>query len=316
MLYLDYGRPAGGWIPNQHGGRENLEAIEFLKQFNLLVHQEYPGVLTIAEESTAWPQVSRPIYTGGLGFSLKWNMGWMHDMLDYVSTDPVYRGAVHAKLTFSLMYAFTENFVLSLSHDEVVHLKKSLLSKMPGDVWQQFANLRTLYGFMTAHPGKKLLFMGSEFGQWHEWNHDTSLEWHLLDQPLHAGLHRLVTDLHQLYRREPALHAIDFQWQGFEWLQVNDSVRSVVAFLRRGQQPEDQVVVVCNWTPVVRDDYWVRVPLSGNYHELLNTDAHHYGGSNVGNSGALSTAQGDDGQAYLRLRLPPLAVLILKHSPH
>ncbi len=312
MLYLDYGRQAGGWIPNQYGGRENLEAIEFLKQFNMLVHQHYPGALTIAEESTAWPQVSRPIYLGGLGFSLKWNMGWMHDVLDYVSTDPVYRGGVHAKLTFSLMYAFTENFVLSLSHDEVVHLKKSLIGKMPGNDWQKFANLRALYAFMTAHPGKKLLFMGGEIGQWHEWNHDWSLDWHLLEQPLHAGLQQLVTDLNALYRREPALHVIDFEWQGFEWLQADDAAHSVVAFLRRGFQPEDQVVVVCNWTPVVRDDYWVRVPRVGAYEELINTDAEHYGGSNVGNNGIVNTQLGDDGQAYLRLRLPPLAVLLLK----
>lgn len=312
MLYLDYGRQAGGWIPNQYGGRENLEAIEFLKQFNMLVHQHYPGALTIAEESTAWPQVSRPIYLGGLGFSLKWNMGWMHDVLDYVSTDPVYRGGVHAKLTFSLMYAFTENFVLSLSHDEVVHLKKSLIGKMPGNDWQKFANLRALYAFMTAHPGKKLLFMGGEIGQWHEWNHDWSLDWHLLEQPLHAGLQQLVTDLNALYRREPALHVIDFEWQGFEWLRADDTAHSVVAFLRRGAQPEDQVVVVCNWTPVVRDDYWVRVPRVGAYEELINTDADHYGGSNVDNNGIVDTQLGDDGQAYLRLRLPPLAVLLLK----
>jgi 1,4-alpha-glucan branching enzyme len=319
MLYLDYGRQQGGWIANQYGGRENLEAIEFLKQFNLLVHQTYPGTLTIAEESTSWPLVSRPVYMGGLGFSLKWSMGWMHDVLEYVSTDPIYRSSVHSKLTFALMYAFSENFVLSLSHDEVVHLKKSLLNKMPGDVWQKFANVRALYAFMWGHPGKKLLFMGSELGQWGEWNHDTSLDWHLLDQqtvihPLHTGVKQLITDLNALYQREPALHTVDFEWAGFEWLQADDAAHSVLAFVRRGTEPGDEIVVVCNWTPVVRHDYWLRVPQPGTYHELLNSDAGTYGGSNVGNNGAVTTTAGADGQHYIPLTLPPLGVLLLKRG--
>jgi 1,4-alpha-glucan branching enzyme len=311
MLYLDYGRSDGGWVPNQFGGRENLEAIEFLKQFNMLVHSQHSGVLTIAEESTAWPQVSRPVYLGGLGFSLKWNMGWMHDILEYVAKDPVYRRYEHAKITFSMMYAFSENFILSLSHDEVVHLKKSLISKMPGDDWQKFANLRLLYAFMTGHPGKKLLFMGSEFGQWSEWSHDHSLDWHLLDWEPHRGIRRAVTDLNHLLQREPALHAIDFDWTGFEWLQVNDADNSVIAFLRRGPNPGDEIVVVCNWTPVVREDYWIPVPHAGYYAEVLNTDAGSYGGSNVGNDGGAHAVE-EGGAHYLRLRLPPLGALFLK----
>jgi 1,4-alpha-glucan branching enzyme len=314
MLYLDYGRQPGQWVANQYGGRENLEAIEFLKQFNLLVHGTYPGVLTIAEESTAWPMVSRPVYNGGLGFSLKWNMGWMHDMLDFMKTDPIYRGHHYNQLTFSLMYAFSENFVLSLSHDEVVHLKRSLLGKMPGDDWQRFANVRALFGYMLAHPGKQLQFMGMEFGQWSEWNHDTSLEWHLLDWPSHQGLQRQIADLNALYRQEPALHAIDFDWAGFEWLQVSDPGNCVIAFLRRGPEPGDEIVVVCNWTPVVHEDYWVRVPRSGSYRELHNSDAAIYWGGDVGNPGEIATHSADDGQHYLRLRLPPLAVLLLKQS--
>ncbi|HEX6289663.1 MAG TPA: 1,4-alpha-glucan branching protein GlgB [Herpetosiphonaceae bacterium] len=312
MLYLDYGRNPGEWVPNQYGGRENLEAIEFLKQFNLLLHAAYPGVLTIAEESTAWPQVSRPVYTGGLGFSLKWNMGWMHDILNFMTTDPIYRGYHYNQVTFSLMYAFSENFILSLSHDEVVHLKKSLLGKMPGDDWQKFANVRALFGYMLAHPGKQLQFMGMEFGQWGEWNHDTGLEWNLLDGLSHRGLQRLVADLHALYRQERALHAIDFDWSGFEWLQVSDPVNCVIAFLRRGPQPEDEIVAVCNWTPVIHEDYWVRAPQAGSYREILNTDAAIYWGSNVGNPGEIATHQGEDGNPYLRLRLPPLSVVLLK----
>ena len=312
MLYLDYGRKAGEWIPNQYGGRENLEAIEFLKQFNTLVHATYPGVLTIAEESTAWPQVSRPVATGGLGFSLKWNMGWMHDTLDFITTDPLYRSQRYHQLTFSLMYAFSENFVLSLSHDEVVHLKKSLIGKMPGDDWQKFANVRALLAYMIAHPGKKLQFMGMEFGQWGEWNHDTGLAWSLLEWPSHQGLQRLVADLNRLYRHEPALHAIDFAWAGFEWLQVGDPGNCVIAFLRRGIEPKDEIVIVCNWTPVVHEDYWVGVPRAGCYGEILNTDCGIYWGSDVGNHGLIATHNAADGQAHLRLRLPPLAVVMLK----
>ncbi|HEY0602610.1 MAG TPA: 1,4-alpha-glucan branching protein GlgB [Herpetosiphonaceae bacterium] len=312
MLYLDYGRQPGEWVANQYGGRENLEAIEFLKQFNLLVNSTYPGVMTIAEESTAWPMVSRPVYSGGLGFSLKWNMGWMHDMLDFMKTDPLYRSHHYNQLTFSLMYAFSENFVLSLSHDEVVHLKRSLLTKMPGDDWQRFANVRALFGYMLAHPGKKLLFMGMEFGQWGEWNHDTSLDWHLLEWAPHQGLQRLMADLNALYRQEPALHTIDFDWAGFEWLQVSDPGNCVIAFLRRGVMPGDEIVVACNWTPVVHEDYWVRVPRSGVYRELLNTDAAIYSGGNIDNPGNIAAHSAEDGQYYLRLRLPPLAVLLLK----
>ena len=314
MLYLDYGRKPGEWVPNIYGGRENLEATEFLKQFNTLVHEQYPGVLTIAEESTAWPQVSRPVYSGGLGFSLKWNMGWMHDILEYMTTDPLYRRYHYTKLTFSLMYAFTENFVLSLSHDEVVHLKKALLTKMPGDDWQKFANLRALYAFMTAHPGKQLLFMGGEFGQRGEWNHDQSLDWHLLEQAPHQGLQRLVGDLNALYRQEPALHAVDFDWSGFEWLQVNDIDNNVIAFVRHGPPPSADIVAVCNWTPVVHEQYWLHAPQAGVYVEALNTDAAIYGGSNVGNQGRVATHTADDGRPYLRLRLPPLSVLLLAYA--
>ncbi|HEY0736045.1 MAG TPA: 1,4-alpha-glucan branching protein GlgB [Herpetosiphonaceae bacterium] len=312
MLYLDYGRQPGEWVANQYGGRENLEAIEFLKQFNLLVHSTHPGVVTIAEESTAWPMVSRPVYNGGLGFSLKWNMGWMHDMLDFMKTDPLYRSHHYNQLTFSLMYAFSENFVLSLSHDEVVHLKRSLLTKMPGDDWQRFANVRALFGYMLAHPGKKLLFMGMEFGQWGEWNHDTSLDWHLLEWAPHQGLQRLMANLNTLYRQEPALHTIDFDWAGFEWLQVSDPGNCVIAFLRRGVMPGDEIVVVCNWTPVVHDDYWVRVPRNGVYREVLNTDASIYYGGNIDNPGNIAAHSAEDGQHYLRLRLPPLAVMLFK----
>jgi 1,4-alpha-glucan branching enzyme len=314
MLYLDYGRKEGEWIPNQYGGRENIEAINFLRHFNWLVHSQYPGVLTIAEESTAWPGVSRPVDDGGLGFSLKWNMGWMHDTLDYVKTDPLFRSYHHHQITFSMMYAFAEKFVLSLSHDEVVHLKKSLLGKMPGDVWQQFANLRTLYCYMYAHPGKKLLFMGGEFGQWGEWNHDRSLDWHLLEWPSHQGLQRLVSDLNAVYCNEPALHAIDFDWSGFEWLKVDDSANSVLAFLRRGPNPDDEIVVVCNWTPIVHNDYWVGVPQSGLYREILNSDSEYYWGSNVHNGpGVVAQPIHTDGKPYtLRLKLPPLGAVMLK----
>ncbi len=312
MLYLDYERPAGEWLPNRYGGREHLEAIDFLQQLNAVIHQRFPGVLTIAEEATAWPHVTRPVYAGGLGFDLKWNMGWMHDILDYVQTDPLYRRYEHAKLTFALQYAFTENFVLPLSHDEVVHLKRSLLSKMPGAAWQQFATLRALYAYMMGHPGKKLLFMGGEFGQWREWDHDAGLDWQLLDQPMHAGVQRLVADLNALYRREAALHSVDFAWAGFDWLQVKDADNSVVAWVRRGRVPGEEVVVICNWTPVIREDYWLRTVGDGFYREVLNTDSETYGGSNVGNLGGVMAQTGDDGVAYIRLRLPPLAVIMLK----
>ena len=262
MLYLDYERPAGAWLPNRYGGREHLEAIDFLQHLNVMVHAQFPGVVTIAEEATAWPDVTRPVYAGGLGFDLKWNMGWMHDLLAYVQTDPLYRRYEHARLTFALQYAFSEDFVLPLSHDEVVHLKRSLLSKMPGAAAQQVATLRALYAYMLGHPGKKLLFMGGEFAQWREWDHDRGLDWALLEQPAHAGVQRLVADLNALYRQEPALHRVD-SVAGFEWLQVKDPDNSVVAWARRGDTPGDEVVVIANWTPVVREDYWLRVAGAG-----------------------------------------------------
>ena len=285
MLYLDYSRKHGEWLPNKHGGNENLEAIEFLKLLNELTHRHHPGTLTAAEESTSWAGVSRPTYLGGLGFSLKWNMGWMNDTLKYIEKDPVFRKYEHGALTFSMIYAFTENFILPMSHDEVVHGKKSLLEKMPGDFWQKFANLRLLYGYMFGHPGKKLLFMGNEIAPWVEWNHDASLDWHLLRWDSHRGMQRLVSDLNALYRTQTALHQIDFDWQGFEWLDLHDWENSVLAFLRRGKAPGESVVVVCNFTPVAREHYRIGVPEGGFYRELLNTDAGCYGGSNFGNDG-------------------------------
>jgi 1,4-alpha-glucan branching enzyme len=314
MLYLDYSRKPGEWIPNPYGGRENLEAVAFLKRLNEVVHARHPGVLTIAEESTSWPMVSRPTYLGGLGFSLKWNLGWMHDTLDYFSNDPVHRKYLHNRMTFSMLYAFTENFVLPFSHDEVVHGKRSLMGRMPGDQWQQFANLRLLFGYMYGHPGKKLMFMGGEFGQWIEWDHDHSLDWHLLDYDTHRGVHRLVEDLNRLYKNERALHEVDFDWPGFEWLDCNDADASVLAFLRRARNANDAVVVVCNFTPVARQDYRVWVPEPGYYKELLNTDAALYGGANLGNYGGVHAEPipwlGHD--YSLRLRLPPLSAVFLK----
>jgi 1,4-alpha-glucan branching enzyme len=316
LLYLDYARKPGEWIPNRFGGHENLEAIEFLKEFNVVVHREHPGVLTIAEESTAWPGVSRPTYTGGLGFSLKWNMGWMHDMLDYFELDPVHRKYHQGQITFGLLYAFTENFVLVLSHDEVVYGKKALLDKMPGDTWQRFANLRALFGYMYGHPGKKMHFMGGEFGQWWEWNHDDSLQWHLLQYGPHKGLQRFVRDLNRLYQAEPALHEVDFDWSGFQWIDFGDAEQSVIAFLRKAKDPSQIVVCVCNFTPVPRHGYRIGVPTAGPYRELLNSDSAVYGGSNLGN---LGTVQSDPlshhGLPYsLSLTLPPLGVLFLKPS--
>ncbi|MBI4444573.1 MAG: 1,4-alpha-glucan branching protein GlgB [Acidobacteria bacterium] len=314
MLYLDYSRKPGEWIPNRYGGNENLEAIQFLKRFNETVHQRFPGVLTIGEESTAWPGVSRPTYIGGLGFSLKWNMGWMHDSLVYMSKDPVHRRYHHNNLTFSLLYAFSENFVLPLSHDEVVHGKGALLNKMPGDLWQRFANLRAYYGYMYGHPGKKLLFMGGEFGQWNEWNFDASLDWHLLQWESHVQLQRFVRDLNHIYRSEPALHQVDFDWAGFEWIDFHDADSGVIAFLRRARDPDDFVVVVCNFTPVPRLGYRIGVPREGLYRELLNSDSAFYGGSNLGNSGGVPS-EPRPFQAFphsLKLTLPPLSTLFLK----
>jgi 1,4-alpha-glucan branching enzyme len=314
MLYLDYSRKEGEWLPNRFGGRENLEAIEFVKEFNIQVHQHHPGVLTIAEESTSWPGVSRPTWLGGLGFSLKWNMGWMNDTLRYMRHDPVHRKYHHDELTFSLIYAFHENFLLPLSHDEVVHGKGSLIDQMPGDVWQKLANLRLLYAYMWCHPGKKLLFMGNEFGQWREWNFDASLDWHLLEQPGHAGLRACLADLNRLVVREKALHELDFDSHGFEWIDCHDWPNSILAFVRRGTSPGDQLLVCCNFTPVPRHGYRVGVPAGGVWDEVFNGDSAWYGGSNVGNAGSLMATPGPHhGNApSLSLSLPPLAVIVLK----
>ncbi|HKM66513.1 MAG TPA: 1,4-alpha-glucan branching protein GlgB [Candidatus Acidoferrum sp.] len=314
MLYLDYSRNQGEWIPNRYGGRENLDAIDFIKRLNEVVHLRFPGVLTIAEESTAWPGVSRPTYLGGLGFSLKWNMGWMNDTLTYFSKDPVYRRYEHNKLTFSLLYAFSENFVLPFSHDEVVHGKNSLLHKMPGDMWQQFANLRLLLAYQYGHPGKKLLFMGQEIAQRQEWSETRSIDWHLLQFDSHRGIQRLVGDLNKLLAGEAALHQVDFDWQGFEWIDANDSDNSVYSFVRRGKNPDDLLIVILNATPVVRYGYHVGVPRPGHYEEVLNTDAADYGGSNAGNLGGMNAGEHAwQGRRYsLALTLPPLAAVFLK----
>jgi 1,4-alpha-glucan branching enzyme len=316
MLYLDYSRKQGEWIPNRYGGRENLEAIDFFKRMNEVTHLRFPGVLTIAEESTAWPSVSRPTYLGGLGFSLKWNMGWMNDTLSYFSKNPIFRRYEHNKLTFSFLYAFSENFMLPFSHDEVVHGKNSLLHKMPGDMWQQFANLRLLYAYQYAHPGKKLLFMGQEFAQRHEWNEAGSLEWHLLEHESHQGVQRLVRDLNHLMATQPPLHEVDFDWQGFEWLDANDSDNSVYSFMRHGKNSHEMIIVVLNATPVVRYNYRIGVPRPGHYEEILNTDAARYGGSNVGNLGGMNAGEHAwMGRRYsLALTLPPLAAVFLKWS--
>ena len=313
MLYLDYSRQPGQWIPNRFGGRENLEAVEFLKQTNELCYGNFPGVMTIAEESTAWPGVSRPTYLGGLGFGLKWNMGWMHDFLHYMALDPVYRRYHQNSVTFSIMYAFQEHFVLVLSHDEVVHGKGSMINKMPGDEWQKFANLRMFYAWMYGHPGKKLLFMGSEFGQWREWNHDAELDWNLLGGARHDGLRRLVQHLNHIYRNEPALWDLDDTYEGFEWIDFHDADNCVVAFLRRSQAG-DVLAFVVNATPMVRYNYRLGVPNEGFYREIINTDGETYGGSNVGNLGGLhSEAVEWQARAHsLVINLPPLAVVAFK----
>ena len=314
MIYLDYSRDEGEWIPNEFGGRENLEAISLLKEFNEQTHLQYPGVLTVAEESTAFTGVSRPTYLGGLGFSLKWNMGWMNDTLRYMRHEPVHRKYHQDELTFSLIYAFTENFVLPLSHDEVVHGKGSLLAQMPGDLWQKFANLRLLYGYMWTHPGKKLLFMGGEFGQWNEWNYDESLQWHLLQWESHKGLQRMVADIHALYRREPALHEVDFEDHGFEWIDCHNYESSTLAYIRKAKDPHDYLVVACNFTPVVREGYRLGVPQGGWYEEIFNSDSEHYAGGNVGNGGGLmADEQEAHGRPFsLNLTLPPLGITVLK----
>jgi len=316
LLYLDYSREEGDWIPNAYGGRENLAAIAFLKRFNELVYQEHPGVITIAEESTSWPMVSKPTYLGGLGFGLKWNMGWMHDTLLYMSKDPIHRKYYHNSLTFSMLYAFHENFILPFSHDEVVHGKGSMIGKMPGDEWQRFANLRLLYGYMFTHPGKKLLFMGGEIGQYAEWNHDTSLDWHLLQYPLHKGLQRWVRDLNTTMRGEPCLHELDCEQGGFTWIDCHDSQQSVLSYLRRGRDPDRAVVCVCNFTPVPRHNYRVGVPASGFWEEILNSDAPLYGGSGQGNLGGVEATPVAAFGHYqsIVVTLPPLAMVAFRRK--
>ncbi len=314
LIYLDYSRNAGEWIPNEFGGRENLKAISFLKEFNEQVHLQYPGTLTVAEESTAFTGVSRPTYLGGLGFSLKWNMGWMNDTLRYIHHEPIHRKYHHDELTFSLIYAFTENFTLPFSHDEVVHGKGSLLDQVPGDLWQKFANLRLLYGYMFGHPGKKLQFMGSEFGQWNEWNYDVSLQWDLLQWSSHQTLLKFVTDLNSLYRREPALHQVDFDAAGFEWVDCHNYEQSTLAWLRRAKDPNDFLLIACNFTPVPRLTHRLGVPEMCWYEEVLNSDSVYYGGSNLGNAmGAMAEELPWDGRPFsIPITLPPLGCVMMK----
>lgn len=314
MIYLDYSRKEGEWIPNEFGGRENIEAISFIKRLNEVVYGTFPDVQTIAEESTAWPMVTRPVYLGGLGFGMKWNMGWMHDVLDYISKDPIYRKHRHNQLTFSIWYSFFENFILALSHDEVVYGKGSLLGKMPGDDWQKFASLRLLIGFMYTHPGKKLLFMGGEFGQWREWTHQESLEWHLLQYLPHQGVQKWVKDLNIFYGREPALYELDFELEGFEWIDSSDWEKSIISFLRKGKSSENIVLVVCNFTPVIRSDYRIGVSAGGLWKEILNSDGREYGGSGHGNFGGVKAdpIKIHGRQHSLSLTLPPLSILVFK----
>ena len=321
MLYLDYSRKAGEWIPNRFGGRENLEAIEFLRRLNADIYEAFPDTMTVAEESTAWPMVSRPTYVGGLGFGMKWDMGWMHDTLDYFARDPIHRSYHHGRLTFRGVYAFTENFVLPLSHDEVVHGKGSLINKLPGDHWQKLANLRLLFGYMFTQPGKKLLFMGGELGQWQEWNHDAQLDWALLGHEAHAGVHRWVRDLNAFYRSERAASELDFDAAGFQWLDADDAWNSVLSYVRRSApDPEtgqcEELLVICNFTPLVRENYRVGVPHTGFWRELLNSDSAMYGGSDIGNlGGASSVPVPFHGRPHsLNLTLPPLAMVVLKHE--
>lgn len=314
MLYLDYSRREGQWIPNCYGGRENLAAISLLQKVNEVVHGVFPGILTIAEESTAWPMVSRPTTFGGLGFSLKWNMGWMHDTLGYMQADPIYRRYKHNQMTFGMLYAFHENFVLPLSHDEVVHGKGSLLNKMPGDEWQKFANLRVMYGYMWAYAGKKLLFMGNEFAQWQEWSHDAGLDWAALKGERHRGVQRLVRDLNRVYRDRAPLHEVDFNWNGFSWIEANDADNSVFSFIRYARDREDFIVVVCNFTPVVRSNYRIGVPRAAGYTELINSDLEIYGGGGVKNPEhiELIAEAWHNQECSIALTLPPLAALILQ----
>jgi len=317
MLYLDYSRKAGEWIPNKFGGRENLEAVDLLRRFNIEVYKEQPDTQTIAEESTAWPLVSRPTYVGGLGFGMKWDMGWMHDSLYYFEREPVHRRFHHSNLTFRMLYAFGENFMLPLSHDEVVHGKGALISKMPGDDWQKFANLRLLFGWMYAQPGKKLIFMGGEFGQWREWDVESSLDWHLLDNPMHGGLRLWVGDMNRIMREERSLHELDFDPAGFSWIDVTDADQSVVSLLRRSSTPNDVLAAVFNFTPVPRHNYQIGVPLGGRWRELVNSDAPLYGGSGMGNMGGVDAVPvGMHGHLHsITLTLPPLGMLFLKPEP-
>jgi len=313
MLYLDYSRKAGEWIPNQYGGNENLEAISLLRTFNEVAHK-VEGAITVAEESTAFPGVSKPTYLNGLGFTMKWNMGWMHDMLHYFSQEPIHRKYSHGNITFSLLYAFTENFVLPISHDEVVHGKRSLLNKMPGDEWQRYANARAFLAYMWAHPGKKLLFMGSDIGNPWEWNHDSAIPWNLLQYEPHKKLQLFVKELNRLYRTLPALYEVDFHYSGFEWIDFHDANNSVIAFLRRGADPADVVLFCCNFTPVSRENYRFGVPEEGLYEEILNSDSELFGGSNMGNSGMVSTqAHPIHGRSYsLSVMLPPLGIVAFR----
>jgi 1,4-alpha-glucan branching enzyme len=314
MLYLDFSREPSQWVPNRFGGRENLDAIDFIRRFNTAVHDYFPGAITIAEESTSWPGVSHPVAEGGLGFNYKWNMGWMHDTLQYMELDPIYRSYHHGTLTFSLLYAFSENFVLPFSHDEVVHLKKAMLDKMPGDMWQKFANLRLLCAYQWSHPGKKLQFMGTEFGQWREWNEAQSLDWHLLDQdPKHGGLQLLMKDLNQLYRNQAALYEDDYSWNGFYWIDLHDSQNSILSYGRRAKNSSESILVICNFTPEVRPGYRLGVPEAGVYEEILNTDAAEYGGGNVVNGVRESSPTPWQDHPYsIVLTLPPLAVVYWK----
>ena len=311
MIYLDYSRNHGEWIPNQYGGNENLEAIQLIRDLNHFVYITNPGIQTIAEESTAWLMVSRPADAGGLGFGMKWNMGWMHDTLEYFSKDPIHRKYHHGTLTFSMIYAFNENFVLSLSHDEVVYGKGSLFNKMPGDNWQKASNLRALYGYMFGHPGKKLIFMGGEFGQWGEWDHENSLDWNLLGQPLNTGIQKWVSDLNNFYKNEPALYECDFIQEGFEWRNVDDYESSTLSFIRKSDQNSEVILVTCNFTPVIRDGYKINVPRAGYWSECLNSDGEIYGGSGIGNAGGLESFS-SKGKDYIEVKLPPLGVIFFK----
>ncbi len=314
MLYLDYGKKDGEWIPNKWGGKENVDAIEFMRQMNSTIYQQFPGVMMVAEESTSWAMVCKPPHVGGLGYGFKWNMGWMNDFLTYISKDPIYRKYHHNSLTFSMFYAFSENFILVLSHDEVVHGKCSMLNKMPGDYWQKFANLRAAYGFMYGHPGKKLLFMGGEFGQFIEWDYQRSLDWHLLDYEMHRKMQDYVRDLNNLYKSEKSLWEIDFSHGGFEWIDCSDAEHSVISFIRKAKDWKDMLIFVCNFTPVVYEGYRIGVPLGGYYKEVMNSDSEVYGGSNQGNDGGLTAVEYPwQGRPYsLELKIPPLGVLVLK----